>query len=1156
MTALFTGPELPQNNEPPDRLISKGFSVVFDSGATEHLVNDERLAEGWTIPERPIWVGTAGGGTLAVAKVGGTARWRCLQASTGKWEHLLLKGVMLVPDLITNLVGMRSLTMGDGAATFERGVVTLKDGAGGIATVPVDDRYTATMRLHAERERVHVGVALIAQAQEISKAEKLVTLWHRRCGHPGHQRLVETSRTAIEHDIPDGAARVPCEACVIAKSKVHPSVRKRSLTRKGEVVSLDLIVGLRGNDTYHHVLLIVDNWSGYTWVYALKTKSGAQEAVRQWLRQCQAAGVRVDELRMDQGGEVWNAKVQSLGTELGMKVTAAPTGQSTSNSIAERAIQSVETVARTLMHQMRVPETFWPEAFAQASYAMVRLASSSRGGKTPYELWFNRPPSLAHLRVFGCVCFVVLNKTTKSTWSRSPYLSKHLRPRAVRGLYLGYSDVTGAVKGHRAFLPSLQRVVVVRDMRWEEDKSYEDSRGEDQDSKSEDYFLLPRPPTGGEHGDDDDEEDDIPRLPAFSRQRKRAERDDVIPLPGDGDETFAHYWDEMQEARAESGERMELELAEEHAVREMEDGTRAAEVSEDEAPGEASGQEPEEEGGESESEESEDPINFLGPSSYSYLVRQLPSIPPPADASERMALAAFVAEATAAAGAHHSPDGTPLEPASLKEAKTRPDWPQWRQAMDEEMEAMHRMHVWDQVKIPAGVKPVGAKWVFKRKLDEHGTPTRYKARLVAQGYSQLAGVDFDQTFAPVARIQSLRLLLAVARHFRLFVHSMDVSTAFLNGAIDRDVFLAIAPDFEDSKASGTCYKLRKAIYGLKQAGRQWHLTLHKQLTSFGYRQLRSEPCLYVRGEGSAMVLVLVYVDDLAIATARESTMSAAKQQLKSSFTMTDGGSITHMLGIRIQYDRDLRQCRMDQSAYIRAVCERLGVGAGKRVTRPCDDEIAHLEPEKERIATKTDITTYAGLVGCLLWVAGATRPDIAYAVGRLAKFMSNPNDVHLKAAKKVFDYLLSTHAKCLTFEHEGPAIAGWADSDWAGDHGNRRSTSGYAFKVFGALVSWSSTQQSTVALSSVEAEYVALSGASREAVWLSMVMHEIGVTAGKQSEGVGVSTTGSTHVLRSREGDLTVDAAVPILASDSSGARAIATNPESHKRTKHISNQD
>ncbi|CCF51999.1 uncharacterized protein UHOR_17014 [Ustilago hordei] len=380
---------------------------------------------------------------------------------------------------------------------------------------------------------------------------------------------------------------------------------------------------------------------------------------------------------------------------------------------------------------------------------------------------------------------------------------------------------------------------------------------------------------------------------------------------------------------------------------------------------------------------------------------------------------------------------------------------------------------------------------------------------------------------------------------------LDVSTAFLNGKIDKDVYVQIPLTFETNKTKGKCYKLKKALYGLKQAGCLWHAALDEQLQAFGFKRCRAELCIYMHGTSDAMILLAIYIDDLLVIGATALRVQAVRQQLSSVFSITDQGNISHIIRLSVQYDRKARTLSIDQNGYIDGVLTKFGMSEAWTAPTPATETINSLSPWEANIASAEEVRHYVSLVGSLLWIAQGSRPDIAFAVGCCAQFVANPSREHLAAAKRILRYLKGTMRINLSArEPIGKLIlTGWADSNWAGSRNCRKLTSGYIFAIDGLICSWLSRLQLTVANSSVEAEYVALAGAARELIWTMMFLSELRQSAPTTT---GIQVSAGMSIIHSHDRRLSFDWNVPVLYSDSSGACAIASNPQHFKRTKHI----
>ena len=227
----------------------------------------------------------------------------------------------------------------------------------------------------------------------------------------------------------------------------------------------------------------------------------------------------------------------------------------------------------------------------------------------------------------------------------------------------------------------------------------------------------------------------------------------------------------------------------------------------------------------------------------------------------------------------------------------------WYDVMIDEMNSMKNNGVWDLVELPNGVKPIGCKWVFKTKKDSLGNIERYKARLVAKGFTQKEGIDYTETFSPVSKKDSLRVILALVAHFDLELHQMDVKTAFLNGDLEEVVYMKQPEGFSSNDGEHLVCKLKKSIYGLKQASRQWYLKFHGIISSFGFVENPMDQCIYQKVSGSKICFLILYVDDILLATNDKGFLHEVKQFLSKNFDMKDMGEASYVIGIKIHRDR-------------------------------------------------------------------------------------------------------------------------------------------------------------------------------------------------------------------------------------------------------------
>jgi hypothetical protein len=356
------------------------------------------------------------------------------------------------------------------------------------------------------------------------------------------------------------------------------------------------------------------------------------------------------------------------------------------------------------------------------------------------------------------------------------------------------------------------------------------------------------------------------------------------------------------------------------------------------------------------------------------------------------------------------------EPATFAEAEQDGAW---RAAMLEEMAAIERSKTWHLTKLPAGQRAIGLKWVFKLKKD-----AKHKARLVAKGYVQKPGLDYEDAFAPMARLESVRMLLAIAAQENWTVHHMDVKSAFLNGELCEEVYVVQPPGFVKEREEKKVLQLDKALYGMRQAPRAWNIKLDRSLCRIGFRQSTSEHGAYARGVGFKRLLVEVYVDDLIITGGDTEEINMFKKEMTRLFLMSDLGPLSFYLGIEVKQSSE--GISLNQSAYAAKILDKAGLTGCNPVHIPMEPRF---NLSKNNVAPVTNATEYRSLVGCLRYLIN-TRPDIAYAVGYVSRFMEKPTTEHLAAVKRVLRYVAGTISYGCMYTKQGGrmALVGYCDA--------------------------------------------------------------------------------------------------------------------------------
>ena len=428
------------------------------------------------------------------------------------------------------------------------------------------------------------------------------------------------------------------------------------------------------------------------------------------------------------------------------------------------------------------------------------------------------------------------------------------------------------------------------------------------------------------------------------------------------------------------------------------------------------------------------------------------------------------------------------DPRCYKEAVNSQEAQYWTSAMDEEIDSFTANKTWTLVELPEGKTAVGCKWVFKTKTDEDGNRVRFKARLVAQGFAQKFGSDYDEVFAPVVRPTTLRLVLTIAGHQKMTVKHYDVQSAYLNGELSHEVYMK-QPEGYAVKSERLVYKLNKNVYGLKQGANEWNKKLNTILTDAGYNRSVNDPCLYVRQKDGHCMYILVYVDDLIAASTSSQMFADFERIMNNAVVMKDLGNLHYYLGL--QFERDGNGFyKVHQRKYIEQKLNEFYLNECKGSSIPIDTGYLKMDTGDQEIANKE---VYRKAMGSLQYLATNTRPDICIALSILARRVENPKQSDWTEVKRIFRYLKKTKEKklCLGQMDNTTGLVCYTDADWGNDPTDRKSNTGYCFKYMGSTVHWKSHKQTMVTLSSTEAEYNALTEAAQEAIWMTRVLQDL-----------------------------------------------------------------
>uniref|UniRef100_A0A8I6Y7V3 Integrase catalytic domain-containing protein n=1 Tax=Hordeum vulgare subsp. vulgare TaxID=112509 RepID=A0A8I6Y7V3_HORVV len=971
-------------------------------------------------------------------------------------DHNAFTRVYYIPALKNSVVSLGQLDESWYDVHIRHGILTIRDDRGKLLVKVQRSTNRLCKLTFTPVHPVCLAVGVVSDAWR----------WHARLGHLHFDGIEKMGKKKLVHGLPHIIhTEELCEACLAGKQRRMPLPQKAKYRAS---TPLELVHGdLCGPITpptpggRRYVLVLIDDRSRFMWVELLKTKDEAARAIVKFQTAAEVeCGHKLRVPRTDRGGEFTSATFYKHCKESGVQrhLTAPYTPQQ--NGVVELRNQTLLGMARSMLKAKQVPNQFWGEAVLTAAFILNRSFTRSVDNMTPYEAWYGRKPDVRFLRIFGCVGHVKVV---------GPHLRK-LDDRSTPMVFISYEI---GCKAYRMYDPATKRLHVSRDVVFDEAARWDwEAPGESPVCSS---FTVEHPvyATGG--------------VTAAA-----AAAEGATPTP------------------ASAGASGASPIAGSAVL-----GTPVATsspVHDDSAPAAT----PE-----------VTPVKFVSPPSVH------PEMLDDADdgsAPHRYRLLKDLLGATSTTAqradmppaAEDDSDDEELhmvtgeEPTSFEEAEHEDCW---RQAMLDELQSINDNNTWTLTTLPPDHRAIGLKWVYKLKKDENGNVVKHKACLVAKGYVQRAGVDFEEVFAPVARLESVRLILALAAHQGWRVHHMDVKSAFLNGDLEEVVYVSQPPGFIAEGREREVYKLHKALYGLRQAPRAWNTKLDASLTSLGFTRSVTEHGVYARGTGAELLIVGVYVDDLVITGAREQEVLGFKKEMQQLFSMSDLGLLRYYLGLEVKQEPGCTT--ITQTAYARKLLDKTGLTGCYPIRTPMETRCSLRRESKE---AAVDVTLYRSVIGSLRYLTH-TRPDISFAVGFLSRFMEAPAADHYAAVKQLLRYIAGTLSYgCMYRYGDGEILTGFSDSDHAGDVDTRKSTSGVLFFLGGSPVSWQSQKQKVVAISSCEVEYIAAATAACQGIWLARLI-----------------------------GELLNQAAAPFsLFIDNKSAISLCKNPVLHDGNKHI----
>ncbi|KAJ9556204.1 LOW QUALITY PROTEIN: hypothetical protein OSB04_010818 [Centaurea solstitialis] len=837
-------------------------------------------------------------------------------------------------------------------------------------------------------------------------------LWHRRLCHQNFKDMNKLVSKNLVKGLPETrlSKDTLCPACEQGKMtrSSHPPRMDTNSKSPLDMIHMDLCGPTRTESLAQkkYMLVLVDEFSRFTWLEFLRPKSDAADRIIAFIKRIQVLlGRRVKKLRSDNGTKFRNAKLQSFLEDVGISHNFSAVRTPQQNEVVERKNRTLVEAARSMMAHSGVPQSFWAEVVSTACYTQNRTLIVKRTGKTAYEMVEQRKPNIDYFRVFGCKCYVLNDRDDLGKFE----------PKSDESIFIGYSHNS---KAYRVFNKRTRTILESSNVDFSETETYSVASPSNVNASFPELFTAPPSTDSSTNFSALDFLDladyDLPTLTVCSRTGS-GEAEDEVSLGETADSGVTHP----------------------HTRKWTRDHP---------------------------------PSKIIGSPSQPVTTRSAKNV------ENLILFGGFLSE---------------FEPSDVSQALTDPDWVL---AMQEELAEFERNKVWRLVTRPWGKSIIGLKWIFRNKKDENDLIIRNKARLVAKGYRQQEGIDYDETFAPVARIEAIRIFLAYAAHKNMTVYQMDVKCAFLNGVLQEEVYVEQPEGFVDPRFPEHVYILDKALYGLKQAPRAWYETLTDYLLGVGYKKGTINPTLFLKRSGKDLIIVQIYVDDIIFASTKPEMCQEFENTMKSQSKMSMMGELTFFLGLQVRRRPD--GIFINQAKYVEDLLKRFDFGGSNPAATPM--------PRNFQLNADTS--------------------DIVFSTGVCARFQCDPRDSHLSAVKRILRYLKGTPDFGLWYPKDsGFELIAYTDSDHAGCKLNRKSTSGACQFLGDKLVSWSSWKQNCVSLSTVEAEYVAAACCCLQVLWMKTQLADFGYTMQR----------------------------IPIYC-DSKSVIQITVNPVQHSRTKHI----
>jgi hypothetical protein len=1075
----FFAPVIPSSSD----VVINEDTWILDSGASKHLCTNKKLMSQIEKASEAIRMKCANKQTVELSEIGRVK----LRILNGRKEAAVtLLNVAHAPTFQCNIISVGKLIDAGAKVVFgKRGaMVFAKDGKPVITAKRFGNLFVIS--IVNKSDNTHV----VTEDMK-SKAEQ----WHCRLGHIAYEGLkrmvLNKSVEGLNIEQVNEKTMRRCSSCLKGKQHRHPfnSEWKDKAENVMDRAHADLCGPVQSTrEGQEYLSTIIDERSRMIFGDLLKYKSDAAEGIMKWCNSAKTLqGRTLVEFHSDGGGEYRGKKLLKYFADEGIRTTSTLPSTPQHNPIAERANRTIFESARTMLTHSGLPKEFWGDAVLYAIHIRNRCLTTADKQKSPYELWTGKKPSVSHIRVFGCDAFMHVKDSDRTKMDN----------KSIESIMIGYSDY---YRGYKLYSIKNRKVYYSRDVVFDEQSfkhamTISDNRNENKVGQpiSDNYFKPL----------DEEEEKNAGIVNEFEGEEE--------PL----DDSDINASEENKEATVEieqKDEQTEIKESVEHDDEKQEERVDVSSLPREVRQLMADRQH----------------AMFSPPRTRR---RNATAADPGAVITDSRQIEEF-SQPVIEENDEYCFMSSVVEPSSYTEAMNSVDADKWKEATEKEYKSLIDNHTWEKCKLPPDRVPIGCKWVYKVKINKNGEIERYKARLVAKGYSQKEGIDYNETFAPVLKYKSLRILLSLAAIKDMEVKQMDVETAFLNAPIKEEVYMEQPEGYHDGNNQNVL-RLLKTLYGTKQAPHEWNNTLNDFIVSLNFTRCLTDTCTYVRRSRTNKPMIIgIFVDDIIILydKADESEWFEYKKGFMKTFKMKDLNDAEWILGIRITRDRIQRTIKLDHEVQINKTLKTFHMSECNPTSTPTEvRKVTKADcPTTQQERQEMSKIPYKSLIGALQYIALSTRPDIAYAVNQLSRFLSDPGNQHWLGGKRVLRYLKGTAKMSLLYKDydktQSTKIEAFCDADWAGDLDDRKSTTGIIVKLNGCPVLWLSKKQSTVALSTAEAEYIAIATVAQEVIWINQYLTELGMK----------------------------DPETPILRSDNQAAIQITNNDTLHSRTKHI----